>query len=114
MGDTTIEYLDAVKLILDIHDEANDELLTLLIDDTVSMVLSHCRIEVLPRQLEALIPQIAARLYRNNMSGGVRSVTEGERRVEYTDGANDALFGFYDRLKPFVSRAVSLPSEIGR
>lgn len=113
MGDTTMEYLDAVKLILGLNDEDSDELLTLLIEDTVSAVLSHCRIEVLPRQLEALIPQIAARLYRGNMSGGVRTITEGERRIEYS-GAAEALPDYYDRLKPFVSRAVSLPSDVGR
>lgn len=111
MGDTKTEILDAAKLLLGITDEENDELLTLLIDDTISAVLSYCRIEVLPRQLVSLIPLIAAGRYRLNGRSDVKSVTEGERRVEYT-GNGSFLDEYAARLKPFVSRSVKLPSDI--
>lgn len=111
MGDTKTEILDSTKLLLGITDEENDELLTLLIEDTISAVLSYCRIEVIPRQLVSLIPLIAAGQYRLNGRSDVKSVTEGERRVEYTDSGS-FLDEYAARLKPFVSKSVKLPSDI--
>ena len=112
MEDTKTEILDAAKLLLGIEDDENDELLMLLIEDTTSAVISYCRIEVLPRQLESLIPTLVARQYRLNAQEGVKSVTEGERRVEYTESNNDFLGEYAWRLKPFVSRSVKLPSDM--
>lgn len=111
MGDTKNEYLEAVKLILGIDNEDTDALLELLINDTINAVLSYCRIEVLPRQLEGLIPQIAAGQYQRGVSDGVRTIAEGERRIEYSDGDYDFLSAYYERLKPFISGKVYLPSE---
>ena len=107
MRDTKPEYLEAVKLLLEFNDEDNDGLLLLLIEDTINAVLSYCRIDVLPRQLEGL----AAAEYKRGVSDGIRTISEGERRVEYSDSGS-ALSGYYERLKPFVSRAVCLPSEV--
>ncbi len=112
MEDTKIEILDAAKTLLEIKDEKNDELLMLLIDDTVNAVLSYCRLDVLPRTLVSLIPTLTAERYRLNMREGVKSVTEGERRVEYAEGKNNFLSEYAERLKPFVSRNVKLPSDI--
>lgn len=112
MGDTKTEILTAVKLLLGIENNENDELLVFLIEDTTEAVLSYCRLEVLPRQLVSLIPTIVARKYRSNSNMGVKSVTEGERRVEYCDEAYDFLQEYAMRLKPFVSRKVQVPSEV--
>lgn len=111
MRDTKPEYLEAVKLLLELNDEDNDGLLLLLIEDTINAVLSYCRIDVLPRQLEGLIPRIAAAEYKRGVSDGIRTISEGERRVEYSDSSS-VLSGYYERLKPFVIRAVCLPSEV--
>lgn len=111
MGDTNNEYLEAVKLILGIDNEDTDALLELLTNDTISAVLSYCRIEVLPRQLEGLIPQLVAEQYRRGVPDGVRTIAEGERRIEYSDGDYDFLSAYYERLKPFISRKVYVPSE---
>ena len=51
MGDTKNEILDAVKLLLGIKDNDKDDVLMLLIEDTVNSVLAYCRIDVLPRQI---------------------------------------------------------------
>lgn len=112
MGDTKIEILDAAKLLLEIKDNENDELLMLLIEDAVNAVKAYCRIEVIPRQLVSLVPMLVARQYRLNSGNGIKSVTEGERRVEYTEKNNDFLSEYEHRLKPFVSRDVKLPSDI--
>ncbi|MCI8404795.1 MAG: hypothetical protein HFE49_07835 [Clostridia bacterium] len=112
MGDTKTEMLTAAKMLLGIEDEKNDELLLFLIDDTESAVKAYCRLDVLPRQLVSLIPTLTANRYRLNMHEDIKSVTEGERRVEYSDRNYDWLSGYAARLKPFVSRNVKLPSDL--
>lgn len=111
MGDTKNEYIEAAKLILGIDNNDKDALLEALTNDAVNAVLSYCRIEVLPRQLEGLIPQLVSEQYTKNTSGGVKAITEGERRIEYADGDYDFLSAYYERLKPFINRRVYLPSE---
>ena len=108
MGDTKNEILDAVKLLLGIKDNDKDDVLMLLIEDTVNSVLAYCRIDVLPRQIVSFIPT----RYTANQNGGVKSVTEGERKVEYSDDNYDYLKEYAIRLKPFVSRKVKVPSEV--
>ena len=107
MGDTKNEILDAVKLLLGIKDNDKDGVLMLLIEDTVNSVLTYCRIDVLPRQIVSFIPTLTVKRYTANQNGGVKSVTEGERKVEYSDETEYAI-----RLKPFVSRKVKVPSEV--
>lgn len=111
MEDSKTEFLEAVKLLLGIEEDTEDKRLTLLINDTVNAVLSYCRIDTLPRQLEGLIPQIAAQLYQRQNALGVKTIAEGERRVEYADTDKEPLSAYYDRLKPFISRRVYVPSE---
>lgn len=111
MGDTNNGYLDAVKLILGIDNNDADTVLTLLTNDTISAVLSYCRIEVLPRQLEGLIPQLVAEQYKKGVSDGIKAITEGERRIEYSDADDNFLSSYHERLKPFISRRVYVPSE---
>ena len=108
MGDTKNEILDAVKLLLGIKDNDKDDVLMLLIEDTVNSVLAYCRIDVLPRQIVSFIPTLTVKRYTANQNGGVKSVTEGERKVEYSDYLKEYAI----RLKPFVSRKVKVPSEV--
>ena len=96
MGDTKNEILDAVKLLLGIKDNDKDDVL----------------IDVLPRQIVSFIPTLTVKRYTANQNGGVKSVTEGERKVEYSDDNYDYLKEYAIRLKPFVSRKVKVPSEV--
>lgn len=111
MGDTKTEFLDAAKLLLGIKTDESDELLSYLIDDCTETVLAYCHIDVLPRQLEGFIPQIAAGRFSENQNGDIKSITEGERRVEYRDTKVDFLSEYTDRLKPFMSRKAWVPSD---
>lgn len=107
-------------MLLGIKDNEQDSLLSFLIDDTVNLILGYCRIEILPRQLESLVPVIAADMYRRKGYGKetapeiVKSISEGERSVSYAETTleNDFLTNYYDRLKPFVSRKGRVPSDI--
>ncbi|MBQ8301499.1 MAG: phage head-tail connector protein [Clostridia bacterium] len=112
MEDKINQILAATKLIAGITNDNDDELLLLLIDDAINAVLSYCRIEFLPRQLESFIPTIVARQFDGRAHIGVKSVTEGERRVEYRDGEYDFLSEYSVRLKPFINRSVKLPSDL--
>ena len=112
MGDTKNEILDAVKLLLGIKDNDKDDVLMLLIEDTVNSVLTYCGIDVLPRQIVSFIPTLTVKRYTANQNGCVKSVTEGERKVEYSDKNYDYLKEYAIRLKPFISRKVKVPSEV--
>lgn len=112
--------LGTLKMLLGIKDNKQDSLLSFLIEDSVNSILGYCRIEVLPRQLESLVPTIAADAYRAKGYGQeaapeiVKSISEGERSVTYaeTNPDYDYLQSYYDRLNPFRSRKGRVPSDI--
>lgn len=96
-----------MKALLGITDSSDDRLIEFLIDDAVNLVLTYCRISVLPYQLYGVIPQIAASMYRKRKNAGIASLTEGDRRIEYS--GEDALKDYYARIIPFKAK---LPSEV--
>lgn len=114
------EALERLKMLLGINESEQDSLLSFLIDDTINLILGYCRIEVLPRQLESLVPTIAADMYRAKGYGQeaapeiIKSISEGERSVSYADTTpdNDFFTNYHDRLKPYVNRKGRVPSEI--
>ena len=61
---------------------------------------------------KTLVETARALIDTANQNGGVKSVTEGERKVEYSDDNYDYLKEYAIRLKPFVSRKVKVPSEV--
>lgn len=110
--DYKAEMLADTKLLLGITDNSSDEILTYIIGDTVNMVLSYCRLEILPYQLHGLIPQIAVSMYRTQKNAaGVSAITEGDRKIEYR-AAGEILSDYCSRLKPFVNCRAKLPSEV--
>ena len=112
MGDTKTEILEASKVLLGIDNDESDKLIMLLIDEVTDAVLSYCRLEVLPRQLVSFIPTLVAERFTGNKNVGVKSIAEGERRVEYCDKDYDFLSAYAARLKPFISRKVKVPSDL--
>ena len=59
-----MEQLGTLKMLLGIKDDEQDSLLSFLIEDTVNMIMAYCHIDILPRQLESLVPKISADMYR--------------------------------------------------
>lgn len=116
------EALNTVKMLLGIEDNEQDSLLSFLIDDTVNMILGYCRIEILPRQLESLVPMVAADMYRRKGYGSaeapehIQSVTQDKRSVSFKSNsgtdAEEFLKEYEARLKPFRCRKGRLPSEL--
>ncbi|MBQ8301508.1 MAG: phage head-tail connector protein [Clostridia bacterium] len=109
-----------LKTLLGIKDDEQNSLLSFLIDDTIDMILGYCRIDVLPRQLESLVPIISADMYRAKGYGQleapeiVKSISQGDRSVSYADTNpdNDFLSSYYERLNPFRCRRGRVPSEV--
>ena len=120
MDEVKAEALSTLKLLLGIKDSESDDLLSFLIDDTVNLILGYCRIDTLPRQLESLLPVIAAEMYRRKGYGSaatpdvIKSISEGERSVTYADNISetDLLIGYYKRLGPYVNRKGRVPSDV--
>ena len=89
-----MEMLPTVKLLLGIDpdDDTQDALLTLYIDIVTREVLTRTNRLELPAELEYLVAQMVAGLYRENnaASGGsapVSSVSEGGRSVSFAVAA---------------------------
>ena len=107
------EILNNAKMLADVTDEKADGRLTFYINDIIEAIIAYCRIEFLPKQLYGLVAQIAAKMYAGGDSN-IKSMTEGERRVEFELSAPSVIGDYYDRLKPFVNVAGRVPSEVTR
>lgn len=111
------EILSDVKLILNIDDESEDDILSFCIDDAENAVLAYCRIEFVPKQLYGLIAQIAAALYSDTAAaagGRVAALTEGDRKIEFESRSELMMRAYRDRLKPFRNFRGRVPSEVVR
>lgn len=113
--------LGTLKMLLGIRDDEQNSLLSFLIEDSVNAVLAYCRIEVLPRQLESVVPALAADMYRAKGYGKteapsvVKSISQGERSISYADNnlSNDSILtNYYKRLNPFRNRKGRVPSDV--
>lgn len=121
MGTVNIEVLGTLKILLGIEDDKQDGLLSFLISDVENSILGYCRLDIMPRQLESLIPAIAADYYRSKGYGKeeapeiVKSISEGNRSVSYAETSpdNNFLSAYYKRLNPFRNRKGRVPSELG-
>lgn len=108
------EILENTRMLLEIEDDEKDELIEFYIKDTIDAVLKYCRIDVIPRQLYGLIAQMVAEMCVLHENGGlVKSVTEGERRVEFesNERSNSVFESYVLRLEPFVNKSARLPSD---
>lgn len=114
------EKLQTLKLLLGIEDASRDALLEFCITDVENLILGELRTEFIPRQLESLVPAMAAEMYRAYGFGAadapsdVTSVSEGDRSVSYKTRrpSTDILAAYYDRLKPYRNIRGRVPSEI--
>mgnify|MGYP004597308301 FL=1 len=114
------EILDGTKLLLGINTEDKDEILSFIIDDTVSCVKAYCRIDGLPCALYGLCAQLAAKSYRESGYGSeeipkeVQSVSEGDRSVTFkaVSDTTGIVANFKGRLRPFINRKGRTPSDL--
>lgn len=105
--------MNNTKMLINVADETADDKLTFYINDVTEAIIAYCRIEFLPKQLYGLVAQIAAKMYTDGGSN-IKSLAEGERRVEFQMSVPSVIGDYYDRLKPFVNYAGRVPSEVVR
>lgn len=116
-----MEAIEILKTLLGIKDNEQDSLLSFLISDTENLIKGYCRIDIVPRQLESLVPVIAADIYRTKGYGQqgvptvVTSETQGSRSWSYENKAvntDNVLLGYEQRLNPFMNRKGHVPSDL--
>lgn len=115
-----VSMVQTLKMLLGIKDNEQDGLLSFLIDDMVNLILSYCRRDELPPELESLVPIMAADYYRikdygsTNEPQRVKSKSLGSRSVSYenTESETNVLRRYTDRLKPYRIRKGRIPSEV--
>ncbi len=103
--------LEDTKILLQIDSDSKDEILRLYIDDVNEAIKAYCKIEFVPRQLQSLIPMLAARLYNIGLDN-TEEIGEGDRKIRFCGPAGDIFGGYGDRLTPFINRRGVLPSEV--
>ncbi len=122
MGTVNSDSLVTLKMLLGIEDNEQDSLLSFLIEDTENLILGYCRLEIMPRQLESLVPVIAADMYRAKGYGNIavpsdiKSISQGERSVSIETKRPDdeiILKNYFKRLNPFRNVKGRVPSDIG-
>lgn len=119
------KVLKTEKMLLGIKesDNSKDEILNFITDDSIQLVISYCRTELLPKPLFGLIPQIVADRYRMQGYGSeesarrVKSWTQGKRSETYEDSNiydNHFLNDYKERLAPFINKKGVVPSDISQ
>lgn len=77
-----------------VGDEADPEILQFILGKCQDMILNYCRIKELPAALENVLINMCVDLYRaeqlgkSQVTGAVKSVTEGDVSVTYTSATN--------------------------
>lgn len=117
MGEYKKQILRDTKILLKKEDSSEDNILNLIIDNCINYVLSYCRLELLPYQLAGFVTNMVVRRYKemyladDGGGGVVTSITEGDRRIDFSVPTGTAE-DFKENLKPFVNRRGRLASEV--
>lgn len=94
--------LGQIKLILNIDNEAYDEILELMIEDAIMAVLNYCNIKDLPKQLELVVREIVANSFNTQLEGNVSSIKRGDTQINYSNTID--INSFSDKQKSSMNR----------
>lgn len=90
--------LENIKLILGLKDDNNDVLIVLYINRISAMVLSHCNLKKLDKNLEGFVEEKVVSIVQNkiNLPTGntpnVKSISRGDTKIEYNT-SNTSISG---------------------
>ena len=116
--DALTQIMWDTKALLNITDSSADTVISLIIKDCINAVKAYCRLEILPIQLYGTVSQMAIKRYKSEYisnigaAGDVTSVTEGDRRIDFSVPEKNIIYDYAERLKPFINRRGTLPSEM--
>ena len=116
----TVDMLSKLKIALDISDDTQDDLLTLLIERTLDKVLSNINKQNLPRKCVSLVVEMAEDAYKllmagrnesaGEITGSVSTVSDIGQSVSYRNSdytavlktvSDNFLKNYDERLAPF-------------
>lgn len=117
MGEYKNQILRDAKILLKKDTCDDDEVLSLLIENCIVSVLAYCRLELLPYQLIGFVTNMTVKryneMYSANNGGGniVKSITEGDRKIDFSVPEKKSFEYDTEILKPFINRRGRLTSE---
>lgn len=91
--------LENVKMLLDISDNTQDNLLNLYLTRATSFVKNYCNIEEIPIGLNEVIEDIAVYRYRMNGVENIKSETKGSLSETYRDSLPDDIIAQLNRYR---------------
>lgn len=105
--------IDTIKVLLGIDDDSADAALEVIAAEVSAAVKAYVHKDELSDGLEAAAARIAADVYNNVQAGGVKSIGEGERQVEFDSVSGGGYIGAYaDILNIFRDKRGYVPSDI--
>ena len=75
--------LENIKLILNITDDSHDDLILLFLAKVETMVVDYCNVNELTEGLESFIEDKVVSIMNLTITGGIKSVSRGDTRIEY-------------------------------
>lgn len=84
--------LEKLKLMLGIEDEQTDEILLLMIEDTITAILNYCHIKTLPIQLEYIVRELIVSTFKLEAGDSIASIKRGDTQITYTNTINPNSF----------------------
>lgn len=87
-----MERLQKLKLVLGIQGSDEDDLLNYLLETTEQKILNYCNIKELPEELEDVLVDMTADVYRFRQrdmgEGRVSQINVGDTAISYSDSGN--------------------------
>ena len=78
--------LENIKLILNLIDDKYDNVIELYMSKVESLVLEYCNIKQLTAGLEGFIEDKVVSIMNLTITGGIKSVSRGDTKIEYNVG----------------------------
>lgn len=96
--------LEKIKIVLGITDTSKDAVITYYIESISNEVMSYCNIKAIPSSLQSLICNkvISIMKYENNQYKGIKSISEGDTKLEIAvenNGQDTLIYSLNDTDK---------------
>lgn len=96
--------LEKIKIVLGITDTSKDAVINYYIESISNEVISYCNIKNIPSSLQSLICNkvISIMKYENNQYKGIKSISEGDTKLEIAvenNGQDTLIYSLNDTDK---------------
>lgn len=106
MADGDFDYLATIKTMLNIVDDSKDNQLNICIDMVRQSILNYCNIFKFPSELNYVLCSIVVDIFldidtingNSRIIGGISSITEDGREVDFGSSSNDIQYLINDKI----------------